>query len=433
MRWSRLLRPFRGLVGWQLAVGLLLVALFVLPARFAALRGDDTWVAESRGQGALSGQGLFESLWLYSRGFVDAGRPSVVAIFQGLGTAWLVGDHRVGSKLLLIVLTVVAAGFLYALAVRLGLSRTSALLVLAVLAASLQMRSYHDPLLGYWGSIQLLLVLVLGSLIVFVRALHRGSAGGIALSLLLFLPALLLYEGAYMLVPVFAAVALFERRGQAAFVAAAPFLALGAALVCLSLYLRATAPLVPEGYEVGLSPLAALQTYVAQLLSPLPASNLLLRADHASFLPLGTKPTNAELAAAAWRGLLVFVVVLGVALRLSTNGACRLARSEALGRVAVVGAIVWLTAGIALSTSPKYQAELVAGKNAVPGLIAVFGWALVASSGVLALLRAASRRSRMAAGPDEPRSGGRRGARRGADGVQQRPRGRAGGACRQDP
>jgi hypothetical protein len=373
-----------------------LIALVLLPARFAAIRGDDTWVSESRGQNALIGKSLPGFVWDSAQNFLDSGRAGVGGMFQGLSTAWVIGDHPVGYHLLLIALTAVAAGLLFVLARRLGLSRSGALLVTVVLAGALQLRSYHDPLLGYWGTIQWVLIFVLGSLIVFQRALEQDSRRLLWLSVLIYLPAPVLYEGAFTLVPVYAALALFERRGMAALRPCLPYLAIAAAFVVLSLYLRANASVVPAGYELGSSPLSALRTYVIQLFAAIPASNLFFKADYGSFLPLGGHPTKAELAGALWRGLVVFGLVALLSIRLASPDGSKLPGGRVLGRLAIVGGLIWATAGIAVAAAPKYQAEIVAGKNHLPSLIEAFGWSLVAAAALLGLMRAAAQRSRAA-------------------------------------
>lgn len=372
------------------------MTLFLLPARFAAIRGDDTWVSESRGQNAIAGHNLISYVWESARHFAETGRPGVGGIAQGLSSAWVIGDHPQAYRVILVLLTAVAAGLLYRLVVRLGLPRSVALLVTVLLAGAVQMRSYHDAMLGYWGTIQIVLILVLGALVLFHRALETGNRRLVWLSVLVYLPAPLLYESAYTLIPLFAALALFERRGMAALRACLPFVAIAVAFVCLSLYLRATASAIPEGYGVGSSPLAALRTYVLQLFSALPASSLFFQSDAWSFLPLGGEPTTAELAGAAWRGLAVFGLVLALSLRLASGSGARLPAPRELGRLAIVGGLLWTTAGVLLAVSPKYQEEISAGKNHLPALVEVFGWALVAAAALLAVLRVALRRGRLA-------------------------------------
>jgi hypothetical protein len=373
-----------------------LLALFISPALHGAFRGDDTWNSVVGGQMELNDVGLPRFIWDSVDNFLtNSGRPGVLGVAQGTFVVWLF-DQEFGYHAWIIVMTLIAAGVLYALVRELGLSRWGGLLVVTLLAGALQLRSYHDGMLGYAGTIQIAIAFVLGSVLFFVRALRRDDRRLLIVSVLLFLPCPLLYEGTYTLVAVHLGVALMERRGLSAVRAAAPFLIIGAAFVVISYFLRMSAPSVVPGYEVGGSPMAALRTYFVQLFAPLPASNLIFQADYGAFLPVGGNPTKPELLAGAWRGLAVFAVVLGVALHLTGRDGSRLPSRESVRSMAVIGGLLWVSSIVIISLAPKYQIELVPGRGHLPVVVQVFGWALVAAALLLALLRAAVGRSRLA-------------------------------------
>ena len=351
-------------------------------------------MSEIRGDAEGTGISLFQHIRESAERFFNTGRPNFLGIAQGETTAFLFGDHPVAYRLLLIALSVAAAGLLYVLVRQLGMSRPAALLTMVLLAGSIQLRSYHDPVLGYWGTTQLVLIFTLASVIVFHRALRDENRRLFWISVALFVPAPLLYEAAYPLVAMHLGVALIERRGRAALRASAPFLVIGVGFVLLSLYLRRTAVVIPQGYDVGGSPLDALRVYVVQLFAAIPASNLFFKADHGAFIPLGAGPTAAELVAATWRGLVVFGAVALLSWRLATRRS--LPEPRTLGALAIVGGLLWTTSVMIISTSPKYQTELVPGRTHLPSLFQVFAWAMVASAALFALLRVAVRRSRAA-------------------------------------
>ena len=374
-------------IDWFAVAGLGLLALFLAPALRAGFRADDTWVSEERGIVTLSGGGLFDHLWGTAQNFWNSGRPNVLGTTEGLLGAWFLGDHPMLKGAWLVVLTIAAAGVLYALARELGLPREGSLLTLVLLAGAIQFRSYHDPMLGYFGSIQVVLILTLGSLLLLIRGLRRRDRRLVIASFLVFFPCPLIYEGSYTLVALHLAVALLELRGKAAIKAAAPFLALSGFFVLLSLYTRANATVLVEGYEVGSSPLAAVRTFIIQLVAPLPASNIVFRADFGTFLPLGTNPTKAELLAGAWRGAAVFALTLVLSLR------WRPPAGRTLRDLAVIGVLLWLSSVAVVSMAPKYQLEIVPGKGHLPALIQVFGWSFVAVAGLGALIKPAAARS----------------------------------------
>jgi hypothetical protein len=139
-------------------------------------------------------------------------------------------------------------------------------------------------------------------------------------------------------------------------------------------------------YHVGGGPWAALRTYFVQLFPPLPTTSI-------SFDPsIAGAPTPGELAGAAWRGL---AVAAAVAL-LSVWALRERAAVKATGSIVALGFALWLAPPLLLSVTPKYQAELNAGRGYLPVLIQVFGVAILLTCGLRALLRAAAARSRPA-------------------------------------
>lgn len=383
-------------IDWTVVAGLALLALFLKPSLHGAFRADDTWNSVIRGNLELTGESLPGAIWTSVEHYIsDSGRPNVLGIAQGSLTSWVFVDEF-AYHAYLVATTLLAAGVLYALVRELGLSRAGGLLVITVLAGAIQLRSYHDAMLGYSGTIQIVLALTFASLLLFVRGLRRDDRRLLVFSFLLFLPCPLLYEGTYTLVAAHAGVALVERRGWDAARVSLPFLALGAFFVVLSYVLRASAPSVVPGYEVGGSLFEALRTYAVQLVAPLPASNIAFEADYGAFIPLGGNPTKPELLAGLWRGGAVFALVLAISLGLARGGGARLPSARTLWHMAVIGSLLWVTSVIIISFAPKYQVELIPGRGHLPATIQVFGWALVATATLLAALRAALGRSAVA-------------------------------------
>jgi hypothetical protein len=380
-------------IDWTLVGGLVLLALFLKPTLHGAFRADDTWNSVLRGQLELTGTSLPSHIWSTLDNYIfNSGRPNALGVIQGTATVWLFDDEFSYHAFLLAV-TLLAAGVLYAFVRELGLSRSGGLLVITVLAGALQLRSYHDAILGYSGTVQIVLAFLFASLLVFVRGLRNNDTRLLVLAFLLFLPCPLLYEGTYTLVAIHAGVALVERRGWAAARVSMPFLALGAFFVVLSYVMRATAPSVVPGYEVGGSMLEALRTFAVQQVAPLPASNIAFEAIPGSFMAVGSNPTKPELLAAFWRGAAVFVLIFTISLSLARVGGSRLPPARTLWHMAVIGSLLWIASVVVISFAPKYQTELIAGRGHLPALIQVFGWALVVPATLLFALRAAIGRS----------------------------------------
>jgi hypothetical protein len=379
-------------VWWLPLGGLALLALVLLPARFATLRGDDIWTFQARGLLELEGRSFPADLLERATDVLASARPLVLGSVQGELTIWIFEGHPMAYRLFLVALTVVAAGMLYRLVIALGAPPAVGLLVLVLLGAAIQFRGYHDAMLGYHGTTQCIVILLLGSLLAFLRWLRQGRRRDWILALALYVPTLMMYESTATLCAAHVALALLERRGRAALKAVAPFVVVSVAFMAIAFVARRYAETVPAGYEVSFNPVRVLRTYLIQLFPPLPGSNLLFDQNLSTFYALGGSPTKAELLGAAWRGAAVFAIVLLLALQVRRRPA-RLPAPDVAGRLAVVGAMLWLSPVVLISAAPKYQAELVPAKGYLPTLIQVFGWALVAAAVLIALARLASARS----------------------------------------
>lgn len=348
------------------------LALFLLPARVTALRGDDVFSLQQDGRLELEGESLLGYVWEGAWDSLTEGRP------QPLGSLWgnlviaVFGDERVAYKLFLVAVTVGCAALLYALVRRLGGSRGVAAMVVVLLAGAVQFRQYHDPMLGYYGTTQAALACVLGSLLLELRFLRGGSRRDLVLAVALFVAAVLLYEIASPMAVVHVGLAVVERRWRAGL----PFLGVAFAFVLYGFVLRTFGGADSGGgyavnYDLGL----IVGTYFEQLLPPIPGSNYLF-GDGALF----ERPTAPELFAAAWRGAVVLGVVLWVGLR------CRLEDVRLLP-IAVMGALIVASPVLLIALAEKYQRELSAATGYLPVIVQSFGWALLAGAAVVAAAR----------------------------------------------
>lgn len=375
--------------------GLALVALFILPGRLAAFRGDDTWTSESTGERLWTGESwlhqLTEAVNLYFR----TGRPNALGTIEGLSAQAIFGDHQVASKLMILGLVVLASYCMYRLVTILGSSSWVGLLALLLFAGGVQFRSFHDGSLGYWGLAPIVMIFVLGSLTLFVRWLQLGGRRTMMLSILLFTAGLSMYESAYAFCLLFPAVALFNRQGRAAWRAAAPFLGIALAFVAYSYFVRRSSTVVVPGYEVGGSIWAAIRTFLIQLFTPIPGSSLFFRAYYSGFIGLGDEPTRAELLGATWRGLVTFAGV-ALVLRYLVHHPSTIPSPRTLLHLAIIGLLLWVLPVTLISTAAKYQTELGPGKGHISALMQVFGWAMVIAASGIASVIAASKRSRLA-------------------------------------
>lgn len=388
-----------------MAASLTLLGLFLLPARGAALRGDDEWVFGLRGQLMLSHKTLADQISSDISGSLRVLRPQFLADVFSDPVVYIFNGHPALYRLYLVALTVICGVLVWALVRRLGGSTPLAALVIAVFAGAVQFRFYHDAMLGYYGVTQWALGFVLASLLAMLKSMRGGSWRWATAAGVLFACGCMMQEWVYPLAATHLCLALAERRGRKALVPAFPALVVGAVFLLGGIVGSggASSQPVAAGYNVSLNVGHVIGSYVTQLIPPVPGTDRLFPEGpvayfygNASAYPLGGHPTPAELFAALWRGFAVFGVVLLFALWTFRRGVVRIPDPRVGVRLLAIGIPFWLAPPIFLSVAEKYQVELAPDRGYLGVLVQEVGFALVAAAALISVVRLAERRSRTA-------------------------------------
>lgn len=293
---------------------------------------------------------------------VENGRRFIPVHFLLFTTTWTsdASVHRAAITALTLAVFALAALFVR----RLEASRVLGLWAVALGAAFLQLRSYHDPVLGFGGQMQGIFALNLGAALCLDEALRRRSRAFAALGGALYLLALWSYELSFLLAPLLVLVALQHRERSALVVA--PFvvaLAVGVGTTAWALSHDAGAY---QGTRVGgLEPV--LRTLAMQLWGTVPLTDQRVR------------PT---LSLTPWTVALVALYVAGFALL------ARLTRWESLraSRWAwAAAALLFIAPALPIAISAKYQQELRWGLAYLPTFVSRFGLSMLVVLAVVQL------------------------------------------------
>lgn len=387
---------------WALRIGpLIVLALFLLPARWAALRGDDEWNFDMHGLLMLQHQSLWHEIWTSTRSTIEHGRPEFLgAISSDPVLVWFDG-HTTEYHLYIVALTVLCGALLWSLVRELTGSPRLAATLVVVFGAVLQFHFYHDALLGYYGGVQITLVLILGSLITFMRALraqHQGWRWAVA-SAVLFAAACSIEQWAPTLMLTHLCLGLVETRDPRRLLwFVGPLVAIG------GIYLVAGAIGAPSqgaaaasgGYRLSLSIPRFVKALVTSWLPPLPTSNRVFSQGPVAYFygngnpyPLGGSLTPAEWLAAAWRGVATFAAVGGFVLWPEKPRPGWPSVPRASMRLLAAGVPLWLVTPVLVEVSAKYQVEGSPTRGYLEALVQVVGVVLVIG-GLLTWLRAAA-------------------------------------------
>lgn len=363
---------------------LVLLALFLLPARAAALRGDDEWAFDLRGMLKLGHVTLWHQMWSAASHSV---RPNMLAIFVSDPVLYLFARHPSEYHLYIVALTVVCAALLWTLAQRLTGSAPLSALLVVLFAMTLQFRFFHDALLGYYGATQWGVGLLLASLITQMKAFEGGrwTWAWALLTALLFGCAGLIEQWIPTLCAAHFCLMLVEARSRRGILVVVPVVAVGLLLILIG-YLGTTGPSQSElgsGYSASFNVGHVLESLVIGWVPPLPTSNRVFSQGPIAYFygngnpyPLGGSPTPAEWLAATWRGIVVLLAVLCYWLRASGRPGPPPVYRTSL-RLLAVGLPLWLVSPLLVVAARKYQVELSLTRGYLETLAQAAGVVLV--------------------------------------------------------
>jgi hypothetical protein len=392
-------------IDWILRLGpLVLLAVSLLPARWAALRGDDEWNFDMHGLLLLEHQSLWHEIWTTTKYTVDHGRPEFLgAIVSDPVLVWFDG-HTTEYHLFIVATTVLCGALLWSLVRELSGSPRLAATVVVVFAAVLQFHFYHDALLGYYGGTQFALALILGSLVTFMRALRaeRRAWHWALASVVLFAAACSIEQWAPTLMLTHVCLALVETRDPRRLLRlAGPLVVVGAA------YLVAGAAGAPNqgaaaastGYRVSSSISEFIKALVISWAPPLPTSNRLFSQGPIAYFygngnpyPLGGSLTPAEWLGATWRGLVTCACVFGYVLWPGELRPGWPSVPRGTMRLLAAGLPLWLVTPALVDISAKYQVADSLTRGYLESLVQVVGVVLVIGGLLLWLREVTARR-----------------------------------------
>ncbi len=263
----------------------------------------------------------------------------------------------------------------------------------------IQLRAYQDPVSGFYGLMQVLLIIILLMAYFFMRYLRSGQKRNLILSLLSYLVGCMIYEVVFpfgLLIPLLclAEGATLKRSVRETL----PFLLICMILLGAILILRMNLPTaeVYEGVRFKWQLSAILRTYGIQLLAALPLSyytftHQLSAMEQVALTDGFFHQTSGEIL----RGIEAADFLLMLLLIFSAVFILRRWRAEIrtgvynsrLRSALVLGLCLFLLPAVAIAFSTRYQGQLAPGLGYLPVFISLFGVAVLLALPVGFLLR----------------------------------------------
>jgi hypothetical protein len=255
-----------------------------------------------------------------------------------------------------------------------GLAEFSLLLIIMLF----QFRIYHDPILGFAGFLQFILLDVLLSLLCLCLYLDLMKPRWLIASVMLYLVGLLTYEMTYPLFLLhFLCARHYTRSWKQAMRTTAPFFALAALCASACVFLRVIlGRTVHPAYAPNTDVSLFLFTLSKQLFASLPLSYALTAGG--GYLPAWPRLGQGLPALACFAASLVIAFA---SLREMARDRARCESVTSL-RTLPLAIALWVLPGLLVCLSPRYQQEIYWGVGQLPVYIECFGLGLLLASAV---------------------------------------------------
>lgn len=229
-------------------LAIVFLILSLLPVVQSGFYWDDAYFSVQLPGLRLAGGSIWERTWGEIVRYVSRGRINPFATFQFF-FFYLLPDAR-AYKVFLILMTILSVLSFWILARRIFGPRRIVTLSILLLPICFQLRLYHDPLVSYYGLMQVLMIEFCWAMTLWIDFLRSGRTGRLVGSLVLFMIGLLTYEMFYPLLLIFIMTAVFERKSVPAGLRAAwGHLLITALLFALTIALKFASPDGAAGYS----------------------------------------------------------------------------------------------------------------------------------------------------------------------------------------
>lgn len=361
-----------------MAVGALVFNLvFLLPLMQTPFLGDDSWCeSTTRGYLALTNTSLGQFWWAVEKDYIKSGRwyPLITYYYPLFYFA-----GREAYKALVIGLILINVAQFGALVNSVTRSKSMAIMAMLMPPLFFQLRLYHDPILSYYGLMQVEASLILGSLSFFARYLATTKEVWLVGSVTLYGLNLLTYEAFYGIIAAHALLAFHQWRewsSRKITKTLLPFIALAAANILVMLALRSFYTVQYSGNQLNLTASTWGLTFAKQAIGALPLSYFMSFPENVGVIFADMSP-----------GALAFIGIASVALCVLVCGWFKgrpraKNQSKGLAVLGILGLSLWITPCIIVSGAVKYQQELKWGLAYLPVYISYFGCMMLVLAGM---------------------------------------------------
>ncbi len=325
---------------------------------------------------------LIRNLLIFMRKYIELGRINILSCYYYF--LFMIENVAI-YKAVIIGLVCSNVLLLGNVAREAGASRRLSLLAMLLIPVLIQFRAYQDPVTGFYGLMQIILLELLLTVRFLLRHLRTGRKKHLILSLLPFTAGLLTYEVCFPFILMIPLIVLAETRSlKKAVRLSIPYAAI--VTVCLGMiffvrthYAQGT---TYAGVAFSLNPELILKTYAYQLFAALPLS---FYAAGKQLAIMGTTYLAADALQYTLPGFLKALslpdfFILGLTalaiVRIAGKGQTEDKTPPRLTLIAL-GFSFWLLPAVTIAVSQRYQGQLYPGLGYLPVYLEYFGVSLL--------------------------------------------------------
>lgn len=384
-----------------IVLSILFLFLSFLPVLSSGFYWDDAFFATTIPVRRISGVSIWQDIKDEIISYSLRGRINPFATFQFL-IFYLFPDVH-AYKTILLILTLIDGCLFYKFNSELFKNQIVALAILLLLPLCIQLRIYHDPMLGYYGLMQMMFAELMVSLICFNRYLENRKKKYLVISIIFFTIGLMSYEMFFPLILLYFLMAWHsQKKWQQTLSLCAPFLLIEIILLAASFLLRYFS--VKSGIEIysgttfSLNFGKILTTWRNQIMAAFPL-NYWIAGDNAPLLDrlilseeIFSQSFGAFLSKISWSDILTLLLSLFLCVEISK---C-IKLPNVSGFHWAFGLILLVASGFVISLSQKYQGQVIFGLGYLPVFFGYFAAAFL----IFCLIVTLYHRLRKYASPD---------------------------------
>ncbi len=354
-----------------LLIGMLVfVILSLLPMLQSGFYWDDAYFSAQNVAMRVTGTSVLQKVWNEVLHYGSIGRINPFATFQFL--MFYIFPNPVSYKTAIFLLVLLDCFLFYIFSKKLTANETMPLLLLLIFPLCVQFRVYHDPILSYYGLMQIMFAELMLALIFFLKFIESGRGRSRIFSLIFFTIGLLSYEMAYPLILLFPLISWSRRKSLSGCIRdCLPFGIIGSILLAASMALRLSAAGTAQAYAGTTFSLQAGDFFPAWLYQTIAAFPFSYRLADTGAL-LGSQWIKEHtIFENSWRGFFggirwTDLAGLAIASLLFSQIQKKGLRIKIKAEYWLFGLSLLLLSGVTIAFSEKYQHQLLLGIGYLP-------------------------------------------------------------------